>query len=58
MCGYLILVVSLLTADYGAESLWVYFEVKKVCLACAFPQSHWLGYSWEKQEVEGGRNNT
>lgn len=33
MCGSLIL-VSLLIADRGAGSVWVYSEVKKLCLAC------------------------
>ena len=62
MCGYLILVVSLLIAHCGAESLWVYFEVKKMCLACVLPSEYTLagvllgeirGRWWRKQYLIG-----
>lgn len=61
MCGYLILVASLLIAGCGAESLWVYFEVKKVCLACVLPPESLAGVllgeirgrQWRKQYLIG-----
>lgn len=34
MLGYLILSMSLLVTDYGAESLWIYLDVKKMFGLC------------------------
>jgi len=61
MRGYLILVISSLTADCGAESLWVYCEVKKMCLGCVFPPESLAGVllgkirgrRWRKQYLLG-----
>lgn len=34
MFGYLILCMSLLITDNGAESLWIFFDVKKMFGLC------------------------